>query len=206
MQNIELKISIDNFKETTNTLRNIGSHYDNVLHQTDVYYFCRNGRLKLRNINNKNFELIFYQRPDREIKKISNYQVLKIEPNKFNFIESILDNALGRRIIVRKERKVWIYQNTRIHLDNVYGLGKFLELETIIEKINLNEAKREYNKVLKLLNLLKYKKYKESYSDLLEDIERKNLKSRSKFSQIGLESLRLPNDLLSFVQSQLDKV
>lgn len=202
MQNIELKISINNFKDIINALRNIGSHYDDTLHQIDIYYFCKNGRLKLRNINNKNFELIFYQRPDKKIKKISNYRILQIKPNKFNSIELILDNALGKRIIVRKERKVWIYKNTRIHLDSVYGLGKFLELETVVKKINLKEAKREYNKVLKLLGLLKYEKCKESYSDLLENTEKRHPAS----FQMRLENLRLPDELFSSIRSRLSKL
>ena len=62
---------------------------------------------------------------------------------------------------------MWIYKNTRIHLDDVNKLGKFLELETVIDGINLINAKKEHEKVIKLLNIAQCKKIKKSYSDLL---------------------------------------
>ena len=37
---------------------------------------------------------------------------------------------MGLRGIVRKERSLWLWRHTRIHLDRVEGLGDFLELET----------------------------------------------------------------------------
>jgi predicted adenylyl cyclase CyaB len=202
MKNIELKISINNFKDIINILKRIGAHYSKTMHQIDVYYFCKNGRLKLRNTNNKNFELIFYQRPDKKIRKISNYEILKINPDKFNYIKSLLDSGLGGKNIVIKKRHLWIYRNTRIHLDIVRGLGKFLELETIVKKIPLREAKKEYNKLLILLNVLNTKIHKESYKDLLDKSCALNNK---KSFQLGLESLMMPNDLFSSIQYQLKK-
>ena len=48
-----------------------------------------------------------------------------------------------------------------------HKLGKFLELETVMKKINFKQAIKEYNKIVKMLNLSKYKIYNRSYSDLL---------------------------------------
>jgi predicted adenylyl cyclase CyaB len=202
MKNIELKISIDNFRDIIKVLKKIGARYNGTMRQVDIYYFYKNGRLKLRYINNKIFELIFYQRPDKKIGKISNYQILKIKPEKLNFIKFVLDNTLGKRSIIRKERHLWIYRNTRIHLDTVHNLGKFVELETVIRRISLKEAKKQYNRILKLLKILNTKIQKESYSDLLE---KNYLKNNKKPSQIGLDSLMMPSDLLNSIQYQLKK-
>ena len=166
MKNIELKISIDNFKKIIPILRKIGAGYDGKLHQVDIYYNYKDGRLKLRNTNNKDFELIFYQRPNKCNAKISNYQILYIEPKKFKDFKSNLKNKLGEKVVVKKERNLWIYKNTRIHLDRVERLGKFLELETVVKK-NFKQAQKEYNEIIKRLNLSKYKKWDKSYSDLL---------------------------------------
>ncbi len=167
MKNIELKISLRDDKKLLNILKKIGATYKGELNQIDIYYHCENGRLKVREINNKNFELIFYQRPNTDNLKISNYQIVNIKKNQIKDIKSILNNTYREKMIVRKKRKLWIYKNTRIHLDKVYRLGKFLELETVINRIKIKEAKKENKKIINLLNITKYKKYKESYSDLI---------------------------------------
>lgn len=172
MKNIELKISINDFRKISPRLRKIGAKNNGKLYQIDVYYNCKNGRLKIRSINNKKFELISYQRPNTNEAKISNYQVSNIKPSRFKKVKSNLDNKFGEKTIVKKQRILWIYKNTRIHLDKVYDLGKFLELETMAKKINLEQAKKEYNEVARQLNISKYKKYNKSYSDLLLSAKR----------------------------------
>ncbi len=172
MKNIELKLLINDFRKVSPCLRRIGAKHNGRLQQIDIYYNCKNGRLKIRSINNKKFELISYQRPNTNGAKISNYQISNIKPSRFKKVKSDLDNKFGEETTVKKQRILWIYRNTRIHLDKVYGLGKFLELETVVKKINLKQAKKEYNEVAKQLNLSKYKKYNKSYSDLLLSTKR----------------------------------
>lgn len=172
MKNIELKISINDFRKVSPRLRKIGAKNNGKLYQVDIYYNYKNGRLKIRNINNKKFELISYLRPNANGAKISNYQISNIKPNKFKRVKSNLDNKFGEKVIIKKQRILWIYKNTRIHLDKVWGLGKFLELETVVKKINLKQAKKEYKEVARQLNISKYKKYNKSYSDLLLSAKR----------------------------------
>lgn len=167
MRNVELKVSINNFDKITSLLRKIRAKHVNKQYQRDIYYYCGNGRLKVRNINNKKFELIFYQRPNRTGEKISNYQIFRIKPKEINFTTSVLDKKFGEQIIVEKNREVWIYKHTRIHIDEVFRLGNFLELETVIKNINTKKAEKEFKEVVKLLDLRKYKKHSKSYSDLL---------------------------------------
>jgi len=167
MKNIELKILLSNFRHISAILKKMGAKFKSRLSQIDTYYNCKNGRLKLREINGKNFELIFYQRPDTKKSKISDYNVLKFNRSNIEDIKNILTRAMGENVTVKKERNLWIYKNTRIHLDDVNKLGKFLELETVIDGINLINAKKEHEKVIKLLNIAQCKKIKKSYSDLL---------------------------------------
>ena len=44
-----------------------------------------------------------------------------------------LEATHGVRGCVRKRRNLWILDATRIHLDEVEGLGAFVELETVSE-------------------------------------------------------------------------
>lgn len=167
MKNIEIKIQINDFRKISPLLRKLKAKNNGKLHQVDVYYNCKNGRLKTRTINNKKFEVISYQRPNKNGAKISDYQVSSLNSDKFKKIKSDLNDKFGEKAVIKKQRILWIYKNTRIHLDRVWGVGKFLELETVVKKTNLKQAKREYNEVAKQLNLSKYKKYNKSYSDLL---------------------------------------
>ena len=44
--------------------------------------------------------------------------------------------------MVEKTRRLFIWRHTRIHLDEVKGLGVFLELETVAKEIDLDAARR----------------------------------------------------------------
>ena len=68
--------------------------------------------------------------------------------------------------IVNKKRELYLYDNTRIHLDYVKNLGYFLELETKVSK-GLRDAESRFNYVLVLLKLQNKKEIRASYKDLL---------------------------------------
>jgi len=167
MKNLELKISIDNVLEITKKLNSIKAKNFGILRQKDIYYDCATGRLKLREINNKKRQIIFYNRPNLKDLKISDYKIINIKHEHDELLQLLLDNACKEKIIVEKQRNLWIYKNTRIHLDKVKNLGQFLELETVIKKNNIIRAKNEYKTIFNLLNLNKFKKHSKSYSDLL---------------------------------------
>lgn len=166
MKNIELKVRLDNSKRIISDIRKIGAKFKLRMHQVDTYYNCKTGHIKMRENNNKDFELIFYQRPDKMSSRISNYFLLKMKRNKAEMMKNILSQALGVRNIIRKIRNLWIYKNTRIHIDKVDGLGNFLELETVVGNQKIEMARIEHKKLIELLALSKFKKVSKSYTDL----------------------------------------
>ena len=117
-------------------------------------------------MKNNEIVLIGYSRPDRESAKLSNYDLLNLDKGQSNILKKILKDSYGEKVVVKKKRELWIYKNTRIHLDTVTGLGKFLELETVVRE-GMNNARKEYEEVYGILKLGGYKKYKKSYSDLI---------------------------------------
>lgn len=166
MKNLELKISIDNKKNIINALKEISAKNKGVLNQIDTYFNTKKGRLKTREINNNNFELIYYQRPDTSKSKISNYHVISLSKKDCETLKNTLRDTNGLKVIVKKERNLWIHKNTRIHIDKVNKLGNFLELETVINEANLKTANQEHSQLIELLEIAKHKKIKKSYSDL----------------------------------------
>lgn len=179
MKNVELKISVNGFSGISSLLRKAKARHVGETHQIDIYYYYENKRLKIRNINNKKFELILYKRPNITNVKISDYEVFSIKPSQVDCFRLLMEKIFKEHIVVEKSRDLWIYKKTRIHLDKVAKLGNFLELETVVNK-DLKSAKKEFEKIFNLLNLKKYKKYAHSYSDLL--LRKYDNSKRSKFN------------------------
>ena len=81
----------------------------------------------------------------------------------------------GTKVIVKKTRDLYLHKHTRIHLDTVADLGMFIELETVIhEELNDAEHTEEHAEMKSLLSLDQYPTIAGSYSDLIENKNRKN--------------------------------
>lgn len=75
---------------------------------------------------------------------------------------------LKKEVIVKKKRKLYLYNNTRVHLDEVENLGKFLELETLLIT-NKKDATKRFNEIKSLLGLSGFEEIKKSYKILLSE-------------------------------------
>lgn len=75
--------------------------------------------------------MIWYQRANSTGFRGSDYYVLPV----IKFAETLaaLTGALGVRGEVRKRRELYLWHNVRIHLDDVEGLGTFVEFEAVID-------------------------------------------------------------------------
>jgi len=108
----------------------IGARYVGRMRQIDTYYRTISGRLKVREIDGKKFELIYYERRNRRGSRYSNYFVIPLF--EVLTLKRSLRKALGERVVVRKERELFLFKNARIHLDRVARLGAFLEFEVVV--------------------------------------------------------------------------
>lgn len=167
--NLELKISVESYSKILEKIKKSDATYTKTLFQKDIYYKVKKGLLKLR-VEEGNFTLIKYLR-DEKRKRWSNYQLLKLEGEN---PEKYLRELFEIDTVVQKKRELYMYKNTRIHLDTVRGLGNFLELESVVVK-NKRNSEKEFNEVVKFLNLDLSKQIKASYKNL---IEQKKLSSR----------------------------
>lgn len=98
-----------------------------IVHQVDVFFPCTSGRLKLRLANSGKGALIHYQRADLRGSKLSDCQIaLTDRPQE---MLDVLATALGERGRVVKDRLIARIDGAQIHLDDVDGLGAFVEIE-----------------------------------------------------------------------------
>jgi len=129
-RNIELKARCRDLTKAAAAARAVGASPTAVLNQLDTYFHCPNGRLKLREVDGRSAELIWYARPDSTNFRGSDYYVVPITQPAH--AKSALTAALGVRGEVRKRRELLLWHNVRIHLDRVDQLGDFVEFEAVI--------------------------------------------------------------------------
>ena len=128
--NVELKARDADPETTAARCLALGAEDRGVLHQRDTYFVGRAGRLKLREQDGA-AELIAYRRPDNEQPESSAYVRAPVgDPES---MREALDTAVGTRVVVVKRRRLLLWENVRIHLDEVDGLGSFVELEAVVE-------------------------------------------------------------------------
>jgi predicted adenylyl cyclase CyaB len=129
-RNIELKARLADLDAARRTACTLATSRLPDEHQTDTYFFCQHGRLKLREIQGGTAQLVEYLRDDVPGTRRSNYRLLEVsEPV---LLREMLAAALGVRVVVEKQREIFLLEQTRIHLDQVRGLGSFLEFEAVL--------------------------------------------------------------------------
>lgn len=161
--NLELKIKVSSHDDMIKRINENGGKCISTLIQKDTYYKFDKGLLKLREQNGK-YELVKYKRNEKEGERWSDYSLLFLKGEN---VEEYLNDLFTIETVVEKERKLYIYENTRIHLDSVKDLGKFLELETVVKNITKEEAIEEFEKVVKFLELDVDNQIRKSYKDLI---------------------------------------
>ena len=129
-RNLERKSRYADLDAARRALEGIDARREGVMEQIDTYFCCFAGRLKLRRIDGTHAELIWYDRPDDEGVRASTYRRVAVPDAAA--LQAALANALGVRGEVRKRREVWHWHNVRVHLDEVEGLGRYVEFEAVI--------------------------------------------------------------------------
>ncbi len=160
--NIEIKIKISSFRKYENILKSLGLKPKTLLNQKDVYYETKKGLLKLRTESGRD-SLIKYLRDEKSKDRVSNYDVLKISDKSAG---KFFGDLFKKKAVVEKRRILYLYKNTRIHLDKIKKLGNFIELESVVVK-DKRSAIKEFNEVIELLNLDTGNQIRKSNLDLI---------------------------------------
>lgn len=166
-RNVEIKAKVRDWDEVAARAEALSGTAGEVLEQEDVFFSVTEGRLKLRTFPDGRGELIAYDRPDCAGATTSHYRIFRTgEPEN---LKSVLAQGMGIRGIVRKRRILHWVDSTRIHLDDVEGLGRFLELEVVLrdgesEACGVGVADR----LLEALGIAEADRIDCAYIDLLE--------------------------------------
>lgn len=142
--NLEIKARLRDPAAALRRVRELEPRPHSVERQVDTYLSVPRGRLKLRRRWTASepragavpeieqpCELIAYDRPDVEGARRSDFLLLRLPAE--TRVEDVLGLALGLDARVEKVRTVFLHDSVRIHLDEVAGIGSFLELEAILD-------------------------------------------------------------------------
>lgn len=168
MRNIEMKAVYPDLAKGSALAEALGAEHRGVLRQTDTYFHARFGRLKLREIEGAGAELIVYRREDAAKARRSEYEIVRLSDA--DGMRQTLVRALGIRVIVKKQRTLWIWKHVRIHLDRVEHLGCFLEFEAVMEDgAGDEEGRDEVERLMRHFGIRPADVQTGSYADLLAE-------------------------------------
>lgn len=109
--------------------RELGAEDHGTIRQRDTYFNVTNCGLKLREESPGSAHLIQFERADEPQQRESRYRIVGIEDGPQ--LRAVLRAALGVSVVVAKRRRLHIWRDVRVHLDEVDGLGTFIELEAV---------------------------------------------------------------------------
>jgi predicted adenylyl cyclase CyaB len=136
-RNLELKARLRDLATARQVAGRLSGGVPQVLEQVDTYFSCRQGRLKLREESGGTAHLVAYARPDESAARLSDYRLVPV--NDPAGLKAALIATVGLWGEVRKRRELSLVENVRIHLDQVEGLGEFLEFEAVFQTLGDKE-------------------------------------------------------------------
>ncbi len=170
--NIEIKARTARTDALRKVLKEEGAVFKGVDFQTDTYFHCAAGRMKLREGNIEN-TLIHYRREDKEGPKESVVSLYHPQPD--SNLKELLENALGVLVSVRKKREIYFVDNVKFHLDEVDGLGTFVEIEAIQDEKHstAGELREQCTGFMDKMNIREEDLCTSSYSDMILEKDEK---------------------------------
>ena len=164
--NIEIKARVRDFEDIRRRAEKLSDTPAEVIPQEDTFFNTSTGRLKLRILEPDQGQLIYYVRPNQEGPKRSDYHLsLTSDPEN---LKRALELAYGIRGVVRKTRYLYLVGQTRVHLDDVEGLGRFMELEVVMSEGQSDaEGQAIAESLMKALGVEKSDLLEGAYMDLL---------------------------------------
>jgi len=129
--NIEIKARVHDFNRLQRKAEQLSETPCQVISQEDTFFICPRGRIKLRELGPQRGQLVYYQREDVSGPKHSEYKIFDTDDPAG--LKKLLSEAFGVRGVIKKIRYLYMVGQTRIHLDDVDELGKFMELEVVLQ-------------------------------------------------------------------------
>jgi len=174
---VEVKFRVD-FSDMKDKIESLGAVFVREELQEDVYFSLPLPKLlRVRKLENLGKAFLTYKEI-RDLGRNEEFDELEIEVSDFEATVEIL-KRLGFRedVIVRKRRLVYRLNGVTLELNDVEGLGGFLDVEVISDDVE--EAKKKIWEVAKLLGLSEEDVEPKLYQELIREALRKGKGEKS---------------------------
>jgi adenylate cyclase, class 2 len=166
--NIEIKARYADLEDARRKLQAMGARFAGTDEQRDTYFIAPRGRLKLREGPIEN-ALIFYERIDTAAAKESRVTLARLTPGGTGGLRETLKAALGVSAVVSKRREIYFLDNVKVHLDEVAGLGTFIEFEAKGEhESERPKCQRQIDELMAAFGVTPDSLQAKSYADMMD--------------------------------------
>ena len=175
IRNIEIKLKIDDAAAARAVIARVADGPAQRLEQVDTYYDVGpEALLKLRRETARDgvrtSSLIAYRRTLADDPQPSDIRLVRIDDG--DGLHDALAHAMPVAAVVRKTRELSFSGQTRIHVDEVAGLGAFVELEVVLRSGQTeNDGRSIARTLLERLGLTEAEPQRASYRDLVRRAE-----------------------------------
>lgn len=171
IRNIEIKLKIDDAEDARAAIRRVADGPPQLLEQVDSYFDAGSDALlklrrEARDGGDWRASLIAYRRTLSRDPQPSDIRLVRIDDG--DGLHDALAHALPTRAVVRKRRELSFCGQTRIHLDEVAGLGAYVELEVVLrDDQDPRDGRRIAEQLVERLGLASARPQTDSYRDLV---------------------------------------
>lgn len=165
-RNVEIKAKVNDVRCLLELIEKLPVESHETLNQEDTFFETGPGRLKLRRLGKDRGQIIRYHRNDEKGPKMSDYSIeeTKYPDDALRFLSE--DHRI--KGVVKKRREVYIVGRTRIHVDEVEGLGNFVEFEYVLDEgQDIRDGKEAINTLMSSLGINEQDLVECAYIDLL---------------------------------------
>ena len=166
--NVEIKARCNRVGEVREILCRHNAEFRGLDRQVDTYFRSPSGRLKLRE-GNIETSLIHYSRANQAGPRQAVVSLYHPPAGQTAALKEVLIAAMGVQVVVDKSREIYFIGNVKFHLDQVQGLGEFVEVEAISAdgRIPAEELRKQCDRYIQLLGISPADLLTDSYSDML---------------------------------------
>jgi predicted adenylyl cyclase CyaB len=169
-RNVEIKARLTDRSKACAIASGLSGAEPEHIRQHDIFFKSQRGRLKLRKFPDGTGELIQYDRPDTPSVKLSDYRIVRT-PDAETLLD-ILRQTVASVGEVRKNRLVYLVGQTRVHIDQVDGLGDFVEFEVVLRPDqDQEEGMRIANRLLEAFEIDGTQLVGAAYVDLIAGVQ-----------------------------------
>lgn len=130
LQNVDFKCELRDPGLARLALKRFNSILAATVSHRDTFFRVPDGRLMRREAEGEPVEYVLYHRVDRPIPTISRFTILSEDEARLRL--GAADPPVW--VEVWKQREIWLLQNARVHLDQVEGLGWFMEIDVLVTR------------------------------------------------------------------------